>query len=70
MAAADYYSCDLCASKTFYDAELNYEWPTEPPYEPTLPGVGGMKVLCVSCAKTHEVVILPRAPASISGGRG
>ena len=26
MAAADYYGCDLCGSKTFYDAELDYDF--------------------------------------------
>uniref|UniRef100_A0AAU8GTU7 Uncharacterized protein n=1 Tax=Pseudomonas phage PACT201 TaxID=3230130 RepID=A0AAU8GTU7_9VIRU len=26
-AAGDYYSCDVCGGKCFYDANLNYEWP-------------------------------------------
>lgn len=62
MAAADYYSCDVCGRKTFYDADLEYT-SSPPDYEPVLPGVGAMKVICTSCADSHEVVIVPR-PAS------
>jgi len=25
MAGIDYYSCDVCKAKTFYDAVLNYD---------------------------------------------
>jgi len=64
MAAADYYLCDVCGSKTFYDGGLQYEdyyekikdsfgvdhpWPN---------GVGDMAVLCEKCALTHEVKIV------------
>lgn len=61
MALADYYLCDRCSAKTFYDAELDYPtglealhmekmWPT---------GVGCMKVLCRECAKNNVVIIRP-----------
>lgn len=68
MAAADYYGCDLCGSKTFYDAELDYDFPTVPPYEPKLPGVGAMKVICLRCADTHEVTIALKSTAAKERG--
>lgn len=55
MAMMDYYLCDRCANKTFYDASLNYE--DGPDGEVKLERVGDMQVLCDNCAKTHEVVI-------------
>jgi len=65
MAFADYYLCDICSSKTFYDAELDYgdgktvmrnpgtghSWPA---------GVGSMAVLCEECALTHKVKIVKK----------
>lgn len=63
MAAADYYLCDICGEKTFYDAKLDYEdidgnvnanpdtgqpWPF---------GVGWMVVLCPACAQKYEVTV-------------
>ncbi len=62
MALADYYLCDICEEKTFYDANLHYEddgvhgqnfnpltyhpWPTG--------RVGLMVVLCRDCAAKHS----------------
>ncbi len=51
MAMADYYCCDLCGDKAFYDADLNYD------DEGNLGYVGDMEVICTDCAKTHEVII-------------
>jgi len=48
MAGADYYSCDECSCKTFYDAEVEY-W-----------NVGQMIVLCPGCSRKYEIVILER----------
>jgi thymidine kinase len=50
MAAADYYLCDRCDAKTFYDAEVDYA-----------DRVGDMKCICNECAKQYEVVIRARA---------
>lgn len=58
MALADYYLCDKCEGKTFYNAALNYR--TCSNKSMVLPGVGGMKVLCEKCAEKFEVVIIPR----------
>ena len=71
MAGADYYSCDLCGRKTFYDAELQYEaWRdngkrnSNPVTGHPWPiGAGAMAVLCVDCAKTHAITIAPNAQA-------
>lgn len=66
MAGADYYSCDVCGAKTFYDAPLDYRDPedaddliTENPrtHHPWPIGVGDMAALCVGCAKTHRITI-------------
>jgi hypothetical protein len=39
MAAADYALCDQCGSKTFYDAEVDYE----------VSGFAAQRVLCSRC---------------------
>ena len=63
MAWADYYSCDICRCKTFYDAVLRYgrddeenrnlitghPWPAG--------NVGAMIVICKECAKTHSITL-------------
>jgi len=58
MAGADYYSCDKCRRKTFYDAGLDYQYNKDSGY--TLPNVGDMKVICIDCAKVHEVHIVTK----------
>jgi hypothetical protein len=60
MAMADYYQCDICKSKTFYDAECSY---TDDKFDKEtgkvlMYGVGQMRVLCEECIKTKEVVII------------
>ena len=65
MAAADYYLCDRCECKTFYDANLHYEnhngnqnpetghmWPEG--------NVGYMLVLCRDCAAKFTVRLEPK----------
>jgi len=69
MAVSDYYLCDLCGNKCFYDANLNYKFDskTNPIAEDkrvrgthiSLDYCGDMGALCLNCAKTHEVVIMP-----------
>ena len=53
MAGADYYSCDKCGRKTFYDAEVNYD------------GLGSMAALCEDCDKTHAAIIVERSQEAI-----
>lgn len=72
MAGADYRSCDLCgAGKVFYDANLGYEFKGDPDFEHEtlfaekprgvqLQRCGSWAVLCVPCAKTHEIVFKKR----------
>jgi len=58
MALSDYRLCDVCGGKAFYDVNLNYDEDEVDKYgNPKLERVGDMKVICDSCAKTHEVVI-------------
>lgn len=47
MAAADYYLCDVCGCKTFYDSDVDYG-----------DRVGEMVVICSECAKTHKIHVL------------
>lgn len=61
MAMGDYYQCDVCGCKAFYDANLHYE-EVQPPVAygasgQKLGNVGDMAVICDDCSKTHEVVI-------------
>lgn len=62
MALADYKLCDICGTKAFYDASLNYEVESETPIRDCNIGldyVGDWAVICQDCAKTHKCVILP-----------
>lgn len=64
MAAADYRLCDVCGSKTFYDANLNYYQGADVEGSVRNSGVlqqhtrldylGDWCVICQECAKTHE----------------
>lgn len=65
MAMADYYLCDVCRCKTFYDGNLTYgeyqdKMNRNPASHHPWPdgNVGWMVVLCESCAKTHKVEII------------
>ena len=70
MAGADYYSCDVCKCKTFYDAALRYDWRStdadgrnfNPETGKRWPNgnVGYMLVLCKECAEKFAVSVLPR----------
>ena len=62
MAAGNYYSCDKCGCKTFYDAKLDYasEGDLDPPPNSSIDGkqwpdgnVGYMLVLCTDCAPKY-----------------
>lgn len=79
MAAADYRKCDVCGTKAFYDANLNYtddrdEWTKETKnfrvcgeeqrWGNKLDRLGDWAVLCAECAKTHKTAIVPIASAS------
>ncbi|EKA8140893.1 hypothetical protein WMR50_006640 [Pseudomonas aeruginosa] len=73
MAAGDYYSCDVCGSKCFYDANLNYERPDKNGNDSwghpiqaeemmlgkncKLDYCGDMAALCRDCLVTHEIVV-------------
>ena len=60
MAYSDYRLCDVCESKTFYDANLYYDFEAYPKHG--LSRLGDWRVLCVKCAETHEVVIKEKEP--------
>lgn len=61
MSGADYYCCDVCGAKTFYDAELNYHnkrCVLDPVTRKKLPyGASGMAVICEECATDYKAVI-------------
>lgn len=60
MALADYYQCDVCHEKAFYDANIPwdnfYEW-----------RLGQLAAICKDCAKTHQIVVVPRLQTSARG---
>ena len=61
MAASDYYLCDSCGCKVFYDAEVSYEQDNSSPGgKPWPDNVGSMAVLCRTCSQTKRVVIEDR----------
>lgn len=47
MAGIDYYSCDVCKGKAFYDADIYSRWEH----------VGEIKAICKKCSETHEIVV-------------
>ncbi len=50
MAGADYYSCDACGRRTFYDAELNYHHILKNSKGTAkLEGVGDLVAICDDC---------------------
>ena len=57
MAAADYYLCDVCHCKTFYDAHVDYD---SVDYDSSGNGVGDMKCICPACALEYRVAIVRR----------
>lgn len=57
MAGADYRSCDICRCKTYYDANLNWDFEAYPEHGLRL---GDWKVICIECAKTYKCVIVKR----------
>lgn len=66
MALADYYLCDVCERKTFYDGNVPYGEYQEGVQQNPKTGhpwpdgnVGDMAVLCRECAKTHKITITP-----------
>ena len=54
MAYADYRHCDICDAKTFYDANVDYDWNEYP--ETGLRNTGALFVLCVACSKFHDIL--------------
>jgi hypothetical protein len=65
MALADYYLCDVCECKTFYDAVCEFDQYNQNPNtgHPWPNGdVGYMVVLCKDCAATHSVTITEKTP--------
>lgn len=55
MALADYYLCDVCEGRTFYDASLDYRETPEGKWLPE--GAADIAALCSNCAKTHEIAV-------------
>lgn len=68
MAGADYKSCDVCGTKTFYDARVDYDLDLRQHEEPRPFRVGDWKVICVECAKDHEVKVVPKSKAKVKRG--
>ena len=72
MALADYRLCDVCDSKVFYDANLNYDDAREKndpesfrmagevePWGARLDYLVDWAVICSDCAKTHKTIVVP-----------
>jgi len=60
MAMADYYLCDVCGNKAFYDANITdprYSaiWDEREECDPI-----GIAAICPECNKTHKAVIVSR----------
>lgn len=71
MAKSDYYLCDVCDEKCFYDANLNWNSydPTEDEWVRGYPGLsldycGDIAAICRNCAKTNEIRIVSKGDIS------
>ena len=58
MAGCDYRSCDVCGCKTFYDANLDYDFKEYP--ATGLYGVGDWFVLCEKCSEKYDIIIVDK----------
>ena len=62
MALADYRLCDVCGSKVFYDANLNYDFDDcNEEGQPSLDYLGDWAVICIDCAKEWKTVCVKKA---------
>jgi len=66
MAGCDYYTCDACGGKSFYDVELGWGGfgstpPLNRPGLDGLPGCGDIRALCKDCAKTHRIIVVTKS---------
>ena len=55
MALADYYLCDVCSKKVFYDSGVDYGDDDEYSY-----GVGDMACICKACSSQYEIKIVKK----------
>jgi hypothetical protein len=61
MAMCDYYLCDVCGQKCFYDAGIA-EYDENERY--LLSGLAvDIAAICESCAKTHKCIVVKREEA-------
>lgn len=64
MAAADYYSCDRCGHKAFYDA--NVDWGSSYLKVDEFGTPLSVTMLCETCFETHAIVVRARRePAAV-----
>ncbi len=62
MAACDYCTCAACGGKSFYDARMEFGQARIDGSVQYLPQrCGDYGGLCIECAKTHQLVAIPRA---------
>ena len=61
MAMCDYYLCDECGGKCFYDAAIA-EYDDAGRYLLSGSAVD-IAAICEDCAKTHKCIVVPREPA-------
>lgn len=54
MAKCDYYLCDRCQEKCFYDADIPDRFEQ----------VGDMRAICKGCSTTHSVVVREKEQGS------
>lgn len=52
MASSDYYSCDVCSTKTFYDANVDWAVAIE------AKRIGRIMCICPDCHKKYELKLV------------
>lgn len=59
MAYVDYWHCDVCGCKCFYDSDLQYDFDTNVEYGcgSKLYNTGDMAAICDSCSEKYEVIV-------------
>lgn len=57
MAAVDYYSCDVCGGKTFYDVSIHYNDNHTFNCKQIPVGAAAMYVLCQKCEHDYKLVV-------------
>ena len=60
MAASDYWKCEVCGAKAFYDASIDWETTNIGKDADYWVATDALMALCEGCHKTHTLIVQKR----------